>query len=85
VYANTEDIVFGAYVEGFVLEKYRCTLKEAVDEGLSSDTAKVLETIASAVADLHSLGHVDNDLIPYNILLDNDISPVIADMGSCMP
>jgi serine/threonine protein kinase len=78
-------IVVDGYVEGFVLEKYRCTLKEAVDEGLPLDTAKILETITNTVAHLHSLGLVHNDLNPHNILLNKDLSPVIADMESCMP
>ena len=78
-------IVVDGYVEGIVLERYRCTLYEAVEESLSFDAVKVMDTITDAVAHLHSLELVHNDLSPHNILFDDDLNPVIADMETCMP
>jgi len=49
------------------------------------DKQQVLSTITDAVAHLHSLGLVHNDLGPHNILLDDNLQPVLIDMETCMP
>lgn len=78
-------IVVDGYVEGIVLKKYKCTLMEAVDQGLQIDKNRVIDVITDAVAHLHSLGLVHNDLSPHNIMLDDNLNPVIIDMETCMP
>jgi hypothetical protein len=78
-------IVVDGYVEGIVLERYRCSLKDAVEEGVSLNKTQVLNMVTDAVAHLHSLGLVHNDLGPHNILLDDNLQPVLIDMETCMP
>jgi len=78
-------MVVDGYVEAFALEWYKCDLAEAITEALPIDTATVFNRVKDAVAHLHSLGLVHNDLSPYNILLDGDLNPVVADFETCMP
>ena len=78
-------VVVDGYVEAFVLERYKCSLQEAVDEGMPFDKEQVFGTVTDAVAHLHSLGLVHNDLSPHNILLDDNLQPVLIDMETCMP
>jgi serine/threonine protein kinase len=37
------------------------------------------------VAHLHTLGLIHNDISPYNIMLDDDLQPVLIDLETCMP
>jgi serine/threonine protein kinase len=78
-------VVVDGYVEAFVLERYKCNLQEAVNEGMPFDKEHVFSTITDAVAHLHSLGLVHNDLSPRNIMLDDNLQPVLIDMETCMP
>ena len=77
-------VVVGEHVEGIVLRRYKYTLKDAVDRDLPIDRVAVMDTITDAVAHIHSLGFVHNDLSPYNIMLDEDLKPVIIDLETCM-
>jgi len=77
-------IVVDGYVEGIVPKKYKRTLMEAVNEGLEIDKGRIIDVITDTVAHIHSFGLVHNDLSPHNIMLNDDLDPVIIDMETCM-
>ena len=77
-------IVVDGYVMGIVLKNYKCTLMEAINQSLEIDKDRIVNIITDALAHIHSLGLVHNDLSPYNILLDDNLDPVIIDMETCM-
>jgi hypothetical protein len=77
-------IVVDGYVEGIVLKKYKRTLMEAVNQGLEIDKDRIIDIITDAVAHIHSFGLVHNDLNPDNIMLNDNLDPVIIDMETCM-
>ncbi|KGO42782.1 hypothetical protein PEX1_084530 [Penicillium expansum] len=59
--------------------KFRASGLEHVDDSLKENLRGVL----AGINHLHSLGLVNNDINPSNIMLDEDGVPVIVDFGSC--
>ncbi|CAA7260740.1 unnamed protein product [Cyclocybe aegerita] len=78
----------GDRIAGIGLQKYKCTLFEAMsgnEESQSStlDVASVAAGIQAGLDHLHSLGLAHNDINPHNIMLDDSGNPVIVDFDSC--
>lgn len=70
-------------ITGIVLDKYEHTLLSDISSGQNLDEKKFLRTLDSAVAHLHSLGLVHNDINPENIMIGPDETPIVIDFGSC--
>ncbi|CAI6101302.1 unnamed protein product [Clonostachys chloroleuca] len=69
------------------LERHEITLKDYVETpGFTNlDKDKFVDSIDSAVYHLHSLGLAHNDINPSNIMVKDDMLPVLIDFGSCQP
>ena len=71
-----------------IMEAFKCDLFELVtqlrkDLGLSS-VALLFCSIVRSVQFIHLRYHAHGDLVPYNILLDMQLSPIISDLSCCM-
>ncbi|KAI0875732.1 kinase-like domain-containing protein [Hypoxylon argillaceum] len=67
------------------LEKYPATLKDRQGDLSVAEKTRIMQEIRDAVAHLHSLGLVHNDLKPNNIMITDDGTAILIDFDSCRP
>ncbi|KAF2241904.1 serine/threonine-protein kinase-like protein [Trematosphaeria pertusa] len=73
-------------IVGLVLDRHPRTLElEARLKKRKIDSDMCFDGIKAAVEHLHSLGLAHNDLNSYNIMMDEDGTPVLIDYGSYQP
>ncbi|KAJ3506071.1 hypothetical protein NLJ89_g7077 [Agrocybe chaxingu] len=78
----------GGLIRGIVLQKYRCTLLDAISHNKDIqippfNIEKVINGIQDGLNHIHSFGLAHNDVNPTNIMLDDVGNAVIIDFDSC--
>ena len=77
-------IVHRRRITGIVLDRCSKTLEDRLREGAHGFNKRLcMDGIKSGVEHLHSLGYAHNDLNPSNIMVSEDDTPIIIDLGSC--
>jgi serine/threonine protein kinase len=75
-----------SHVIGLILDQYALTLKQWLQSDVRDFNIEVcMSSIMAAVNHLHSLGLVHNDLMPMNIMVDEQDTAIVIDLGSCQP
>ena len=73
-------------IVGLLLERHPCTLAERLrNGGHDLDLDLGFEGIKSGVRHLHSLRLAHNDIKPSNIMVSEDNTWIVNDLGSCRP
>ncbi|KZV96108.1 hypothetical protein EXIGLDRAFT_733932 [Exidia glandulosa HHB12029] len=72
------------WVVGVVLRRYPRTLRDAVENGVQVDIPGIMAQLEDVVKYLHSLGVVHNDINPSNIMLTDDLRPILIDYDTCL-
>ncbi|KAB5558336.1 kinase-like domain-containing protein [Coniochaeta sp. 2T2.1] len=71
------------YGTGLVLDRHPQDLKSYLKSGNTiQDRELFIESLASPIRHLHSLGWAHNDLNPTNVLVAEDKRPILIDFGS---
>lgn len=70
------------FITGILLKKYNATLEEYLDSH-KLPHEHIMAGLEAGIQHLHTLGYAHNDLNPTNIMLDDSLTPVIIDFGSC--
>ncbi|XWW99204.1 hypothetical protein V2A60_007213 [Cordyceps javanica] len=71
------------YITGLVLDRHPDNLSSYLKGGRAIQDKKLfIESLESAIHHLHSLGWAHNDLNPTNVLVAEDMRPILIDFGS---
>jgi len=77
-------IVYRRCITGIVLNWCLKTLEDRLREGAYSFNKRLyIDSIKLGVKHLYSLGYAYNDLNPSNIMVGEDDTPIIINLGSC--
>jgi serine/threonine protein kinase len=73
-------------IVGIALDRHPMTLEQRLKDGMRQlDSEALMGKITSAVRHIHTLALAHNDLMPMNIVVDENDTPFIIDFGSCQP
>ncbi|KAF2966706.1 hypothetical protein GQX73_g6876 [Xylaria multiplex] len=71
------------HITGLVLDRHPCDLHSYLKSGrVLQDKNLFMESLQSAIHHFHSLGWAHNDLNPKNVLVADDMRPILVDFGS---
>ncbi|KAK4070740.1 hypothetical protein Trihar35433_5207 [Trichoderma harzianum] len=71
------------YITGLVLDRHPHDLNDFLKSGQTiQDKELFMESLRSAIHHLHTLGWAHNDLNPSNVLVAEDVRPILIDFGS---
>ncbi|KAI1180210.1 kinase-like domain-containing protein [Nemania sp. FL0916] len=71
------------YITGLVLDRHPHDLNKHLQSGQTiHDKRLFIESLTAAIDHLHSLGWAHNDLNPSNVLVAEDMRPILIDFGS---
>jgi len=77
-------IVYRRRITGIVLNRYSKTLEDRLREGAYSFNKRLyMDSIKLGVEYLYSLRYIYNNLNLSNIIVSEDNTPIIIDLGSC--
>ena len=78
----------GSLIDAVIMDAFKCdlfTLVGKLKRDLDLNTVALLfYSILRTVQFMHERSYVHGDLVPYNILLDKELSPILSDLSCYM-
>ena len=75
-------VASNGYIQGLCSERYKMTLRSAMDEKVALEIPAFTRQLWRAVFHLHDMGVIHNDLNPNNIMLNEHNEAIIIDFDS---